>query len=50
MNETSEIIILYITRDLDKKIRDKAIEEGVSIYDYIKRICIYKPWFDLFEE
>ncbi|MBQ8999865.1 MAG: hypothetical protein IJ086_14410 [Clostridium sp.] len=50
MGNKTETIILRLSRNDERKIRDKAIKDNQSITEYIKQICIYKPWIENYEE
>ena len=46
----TETIILRLSRNDERKIRDKAIKDNKSITEYIKQVCIYNPWIENYEE
>ena len=46
MGNRTETIILKLSRNDERKIRDKAIKDNKSITEYIKQICIYDPWIE----
>ena len=46
MVNRTETIILKLSRNDERKIRDKAIINNKSITEYIKQICIYDPWIE----
>ena len=50
MGNKTETIILRLSRNDERKIRDKAIINNKSITEYIKQICIYDPWIENYEE
>lgn len=50
MGNRTETIILKLSRNNERKIRDKAIKYNKSITEYIKQICIYDPWIKNYEE
>lgn len=50
MGNNTETIILKLSKENEIKIRNKAIEDNMSIVDYIKRICIYDPWLENYKE
>lgn len=50
MGNKTETIILRLSRNDERKIRDKAIKDNKSITEYIKQICIYNPWIESYEE
>lgn len=50
MNNKTETIILRLSRENEKIIRDKAIKDNKSIIEYIKKICIYDPWLENYED
>lgn len=50
MGGRTETIILKLSRNDERKIRDKAIRDNKSITEYIKKICIYDPWIENYEE
>lgn len=50
MGSNTETIILKLSRENERKLRDKAIKDNKSITEYIKQICIYKPWIENYEE
>ena len=50
MGNRIETIILRLSKENEKMIREKAIKENITIEEYIKKICIYDPWLDNYEE
>ena len=50
MNERIETIILRLSKENEKLLRDKAIKDNITIEEYIKKICIYDPWLENYEE
>ena len=50
MGNNTETIILRLSRNDERKIRDKAIKDNKSITEYIKQISIYNPWIESYEE
>ena len=50
MNERIETIILRLSNENEKLLRDKAIKDNITIEEYIKKICIYDPWLENYEE
>lgn len=50
MGNRIETIILRLSKDNEKMLREKAIKENITIEEYIKKICIYDPWLENYEE
>ena len=50
MNERIDTIILRLAKENEKLLRDKAIKDNITIEEYIKKICIYDPWLENYEE
>ena len=50
MNERIETIILRLSKENEKLLRDKDIKDNITIEEYIKKICIYDPWLENYEE
>ncbi|WP_195999362.1 hypothetical protein [Clostridium sp. 1001271B_151109_B4] len=50
MRNRIETIILRLSKENEKMIREKAIKENITIEEYIKKICIYDPWLENYEE
>lgn len=50
MGSNTKTIILKLSRENERKLRDKAIKDNKSITEYIKKICIYDPWLENYEE
>lgn len=50
MRNRTGTIILKLSRSNERKIRDKAIKNNKSITEYIKQVCIYKPWIENYGE
>ena len=50
MNERIETIILRLSKENEKLLRDQAIKDNITIEEYIKKICIYDPWLENYEE
>jgi hypothetical protein len=50
MRNYTETIILKLSKEKERKIREKALKDNISIEEYIKKICIYEPWLEIYEE
>lgn len=50
MGNRIETIILRLSKENEKMLREKAIKENITIEEYIKKICIYDPWLENYEE
>ena len=45
MNNKIETIILRLSKENEKILKEKATKQNVTIEEYIKKVCIYDPWF-----
>ena len=50
MGIKTETVILRLSRNDERKLRDKAIKDNKRITEYIKKVCIYDPWIENYEE
>lgn len=50
MSNRTKIITLKLSREYERKIRNKAINDNISIVEYIKKVCIYDPWLEIYKE
>ena len=50
MGNNTESIILKLSKENEIKIKEKAMQYNMTIEEYIKRICIYEPWIESYEE
>ena len=50
MKNVVEKIVKERIKENEKLLRDKAIKDNITIEEYIKKICIYDPWLENYEE
>ena len=49
MNNKIETIILRLSKENEKILKEKATKQNVTIEEYIKKVCIYEPWLKEYE-
>lgn len=49
MNNKIETIILRLSKENEKILKEKATKQNVTIEEYIKKVCIYDLWLKEYE-
>lgn len=49
MNNKIETIILKLSKENEKILKEKANKQRITLEDYIKKVCIYDPWIEEYD-